>query len=160
MEHFTSAERDQLAKERKRIIKKQLEDAQVVDPTVKVRFLNVEDPPVPGRPSPPLSFAFGRYVFKESRSEDDGQDTALRHGNEYLLPVSVVNHLNSLKVPVKENIIDPVTKALKTIVTGHSNRFSCVPVDMGSFTQVDVPAQVQLKRGPGRPSTKQADASA
>lgn len=156
MEHFTSIEKDQLKKERQRIIKKSVEDQKLIDPTIKVRFQNLEDPPVPGRPSPPLSFVYGRYVFRESRSEESGPDTALRHGQEYNLPLSVINHLNSLKVPEYGHQIDPNTKAVMSVVTGHRNRFSCVPIDMGDFKPINEPANVQIKRGPGRPRQESA----
>lgn len=160
MEHFTSEEKRMLNAEQGRREKKLVEDTKLIDPVVRVRFQNIEDPPGAGKPSPPLSFVFGRYVFKESRSEEDGPDTALRHGQEYNLPLSVVNHLNSLKTPVYGHTIDPVTKALMSIITGHNNRFSCVPVNMGDFVPTDEEAQVQVRRGrPGRPP-KQAQVAA
>lgn len=158
MEHFTSEEKRQLSDEKGRRDKKLVEDSKLVDPVVRVRFQNIEDPPAAGKPSPPLSFVFGRYVFKESRSEEDGPDTALRHGKEYDLPLSVVNHLNSLKVPVYGHTPDPNTKALMSIITGYNNRFSCVPVNMGEFKPTDSEAQVQIRRGPGR-QPKQAQAA-
>lgn len=147
MENLTSSERERLHAEKQRIIKKQVEDSKLIDPTVRVRFQNIEDPPAPGRPSPPLSFAFGRYIFRESRNEEDGPDTALRHGQEYDLPMSVVEHLNGLRVPVYGHTVDPVTKAIKSIIVGYSNRFSCVPIDMGAFKSTDNPPQAQFKRG-------------
>ena len=142
-------EKDQIRSERERQIKKRVEDSKIIDPVVRVRFQNIEDPPAPGRPSPPLSFTFENYVFKESRREGE-PDTALRHGIEYDLPMSVVNHLNGLKIPVYGHVIDPVTRALKTVTTGYQNRFSCVPVNMGDYAKADSTGNVQLRRG-GRP---------
>jgi len=147
-------EKDQIKAERGRIIKKRVEDSKLVDPIVRVRFQNIEDPPAPGRPSPPLSFAFENYIFKESRNETE-PDTALRHGNEYDLPLSVVNHLNDLKIPVYGHVIDPLTKALKTVVAGQQNRFACVQINMGNFKQVDSPGDVQLRRGRPKQETKE-----
>lgn len=137
----------QVKAERQRIIKNRVMNSKLVDPIVRVRFQNIEDPPAPGRPSPPLSFTFENYIFKESRQEGE-PDTALRHGLEYDLPLSVVNHLNDLKIPVYGNVIDPITKALKTVTSGYQNRFSCVPVNMGDFTKSDSPGNVQMRRGP------------
>jgi hypothetical protein len=139
-------EKTQIKMERDRIIRKRVEDSKVIDPTVRVRFQNIEDPPAAGRPSPPLSFTYNQYIFKESRTEGE-TDTALRHGEEYDLPLSVVNHLNTLKVPVYGHKIDPVTRALKSYVVTEQNRFSCVPVDMGKFIQTQAEPNVNMKRG-------------
>jgi hypothetical protein len=118
---------------------------EVVDPEIKVRFQNIEDPPTPGRPSPPFSFTFQTpkgliLTFKESRSAEVN-DTALRHGEVYTLPLSVVNHINSLKTPVyaQERRIDNNTGAILIInkIVSHRNRFSCVPEDMTQFLKVD-----------------------
>ena len=133
-------EKEQIRQERARITQARVEDSKVIDPPIKVLFQNIEDPPTPSRPSPPLSFTYGRYTFKESR-ENDIPDTALRHGFIYELPMSVVKHLNSLKVPVYGQITDPVTKAIKTIVTGYQHRFSCVPQEVADFIKEPTPAK-------------------
>jgi hypothetical protein len=122
------AEKTKIQEEKDRMVKAKIGEHQLVDPTMKIRFQNIEDPPSPGRPSPALSFVYGRYRYKESRSDEE-PDTALRHGETYDLPVSVIDHLNSLSVPVYGHIQDPVTKALKTVVMGVRNRFSCTPVE-------------------------------
>ena len=115
--------------ERARILKKRVEDTKVIDPLISVVFQNIEDPPSPSRPSPPLSFTYGRYIFRESR-EEGVPDTALRHGHAYKLPMSVVKHLNSLRIPIYGTVVDPVTKALRSIVTGYQPRFSCVQQEL------------------------------
>jgi hypothetical protein len=148
MEALSPAEKDQLRAEKKRIMKSQMDDYKIVDPTVRVRFTNLEDPSQPGKPSPPLSFVFGRYIFRESRRPEDGPDTALRDGQVYNLPASVVEHLNNIQIPVYQLTSDPITKAPKTIISGHRNRFSCTPVDMTSYKAVDGPPQAQMRRGP------------
>jgi len=148
-------EKDQLSSERKRIIKHRVESSKLVDPMVEVRFQNIEDPGSAGKPSPPLNFVYENYVFKESRREGE-PDTALRHGHTYKLPLSVVEHLNSLKVPVYAHTIDPKTKALMSVEAGHNNRFSCVPVNMGDFKAVEGAGDVQMRR----PGKKQAAAAA
>ena len=152
MEQLTPTEKDRLAQERVRIANSRADDAKVVDPTVRVRFQNMEDPPQPGKPSPALSFVYGQYVFKESRGPEDGEDTALRDGKEYDLPMSVVDHLNGLRIPTYGKEIDPTTKALRSVISGYRNRFSCVPVNMGKYTTVEKPPQAKIKRG--RPPKK------
>lgn len=150
-QQFTAQERERLHIEKTRILKAQMEERQLVDPVVRVRFQNLEDPTAEGRPSPPVSFVYGRYQFRESRRPEDGPDTALRDGNTYNLPMSVVNHLNNLKVPIYGQIIDPVTKALKTFVSGHKSRFACIPVDITNFTEIQgAKPDAQERRTPGR----------
>jgi hypothetical protein len=142
---------DRLAQERVRIQKAREETKMLVDPTIEVQFNNLEDPPAPGRPSPPLSFVFNGYRFKESRTPEDGEDTALRDGGVYRLPMSVVEHLNSIQVPVYQQttVRDEVTGAAKivTIIVGYTRRFSCVPKDMGSFAVTNEPPQAEIRRG-------------
>jgi hypothetical protein len=142
-------EKKRVQEERARILKNRVAESKVVDPTVKVTFQNIEDPPSASRPSPPLSFTYGRYIFKESREEGE-PDTALRDGHTYDLPMSVVQHLNSLKVPVYGHEVDPVTKALKTVIRGYQRRFSCVPAEL----MESVPA---ARKTPAKSKSKEKD---
>jgi len=134
-------EKSQVREERKRILAARKKQGKKEDPLVQIKFSNLEDPSVPGKPSPPLSFAFGPYLFKESRAEEDGEDTALRDGQRYALPISVVNHLNNLQIPVYARKIDPVTGAMTSYIAGYRNRFACTPVDIGSFEQIVPPPE-------------------
>lgn len=117
----------------------------VIDPVVRVKFQNIEDPPVPGRPSPPFEFTYQTakgiiLSFKVSRNEEN-PDTALRHGETYELPLSVVNHLNSVQTPVygQRHISDPVTGSFKIVnyIATYRNRFACTPVDMSAYQVID-----------------------
>jgi hypothetical protein len=128
-------EKKRLDAERQRILAHREKMANKNDPMVRIRFQNIEDPGTPDRPSPPLNFTYEGYVFRESR-DSEREDTALRHGKEYDLPLSVVEHLNGLMIPDYGTERDPVTKALKTVVVAPRHRFSCVPVDMGKFTEI------------------------
>ena len=137
--------REKSEKEKARIAAKLAEGAKIVDPLVIVKFQNIEDPPSPGRPSPPFEFSYqvpsGQILsFRVSRAEEK-PDTALRHGETYKLPLSVVNHINNLQVPIyaQKQIPDPLTGAVKivTYIAGYRNRFSCVPTDMSQFQVVD-----------------------
>lgn len=143
-------EKEIVRQERARIIQKRMETAKLVDPPVKVVFNNIEDPPTQSRPSPPLNFQFNQYKFKES-SDEQVPDTALRHGHVYDLPMSVVKHLNSLKIPVYGSVIDPVTKALKSIVTGYQPRFSCTQVELTDFQALTPPPKEKAKANAKNP---------
>jgi len=152
-------EKNRIAEERSRIIKAKIKDSMVIDPVVRVRFQNIEDPPSPGRPSPPLNFTFNQHVYKESRRADE-PDTALRHGEVYDLPLSVINHLNSLSVPVYSNTTDPVTRSITSIVVGYTNRFACVSIDATKFSPshvVDGPPMSTPRRGRKAPLKQKAD---
>ncbi|MFP4086387.1 MAG: hypothetical protein ACLFUL_06295 [Desulfobacteraceae bacterium] len=79
---------------------------------IKVRFLNNEDPE-----GGELHFAYqGKYFW-------------LRNGQEYSLPVEVVEHLNSLSIPQYKWEHDPETGGTRSVETGQLNRFTCLPVD-------------------------------
>lgn len=138
-------EKERITAERERMKAKVGQAASIIDPMVRVKFQNIEDPPSPGRPSPPFEFCFQTakgfiLSFRISRAEEV-PDTALRHGEIYELPLSVVNHLNNVQTPVygQRPIKDPQTGAVKIInyISGYRNRFACTPVEMGAFVQVD-----------------------
>ena len=108
-------EKEMLREERDRQKAKLAESINVIDPEVEIRFQNIEDPSAPGKPSPPFEFVFQTpkgiiLSFRQSRNADV-QDTALRDGEVYTLPISVVNHLNSMKTPIygHENKVDKIT---------------------------------------------------
>jgi hypothetical protein len=86
---------------------------------IDVVFTNIEDPPAPNKPSPPLRFNY------------EGHDYGpLYHGRKYKLPVSVVTHLNSLSVPTYENIVDEVTGETRSVPAGKMPRFNCTPTEL------------------------------
>lgn len=156
---MNNEEKNRVMAERKRQRAKLAQMSNVVDPVVKVKFQNLEDPPAPGKPSPPFEFCYQTpkgviLTFKISRTEEM-PDTALRHGQIYELPLSVVNHLNNVQSPVwgQKHVKDPVTGGLRIInyISGYRNRFACTPVDMTNYEVVD---QGEKKKGPGRPSKK------
>ena len=140
-------EKKMLQAERARLVKARAKRDKN-EATLRVRFQNIEDPPAPGRPSPALSFTFEGLVYKESRTEGE-PDTALRHGEEYDLPLSVINHLNSVRMPVysQREKRDPVTGAMKIInyISGYRNRFSLVPVDITAFQKLSEMSQDEPK---------------
>lgn len=151
---MNNEEKSRIVEEKKRRDAKKTAMSKTKDPLTSVTFQNLEDPPAPGKPSPPLEFSFmrpngQRYVAAISR-EEEKPDTALRNGGQYKIPMSVVEHLNSLKVPEYENIKDPHTGAINTRVSGYRNRFACLPADMGGFTPIEEP------KGPGRPPKAEA----
>jgi len=157
---MTPDEKDRIQQERERRKAKLAEGIdKVVDPIVQVKFQNLEDPPAPGRPSPPFEFIYETpkgviLSFKVSRMEGQ-QDTALRHGEIYELPLSVVNHLNDVKKPVygQKYVKDPVTGGLRIInyIVTYQNRFACVPVNMSNYEVVD---EGDKRRKAGRPPKK------
>lgn len=142
---MNETERKQLNEEKARQKAKRAEGAKIIDPIVRVKFQNLEDPPAVDKPSPPFEFTFQTpnyeiLTFKESRQEGI-PDTALRHNQIYDLPLSVVEHINSRTMPIKGQkvIPDPLTGAPKIInyIAGYRNRFSCIPEDMGSFIRAE-----------------------
>lgn len=148
--------------EKARIKARRAEGSKVVDPLIKVEFQNIEDPPTPGSPSPPFEFTFQLpsnqiISFRVSRSEEI-QDTALRHGETYELPLSVVNHLNEVRSPVygQKIIPDPVTGAQKIInyIVTYRKRFACVPIDMGSVPTVKDAKKRKRDTSPSKTSEK------
>jgi len=153
-------EKEIVRKERDRQKAKLAQGMQVVDPTVRVKFQNIEDPPVPGRPSPPFEFIYQTpkgiiLSFRVSRTEER-PDTALRHGEVYELPLSVVNHLNNVQSPVygQKHLADPVTGSFKIVnyIAGYRNRFACTPVDMSNFQVIDKGEKVEARKE--KPSKK------
>ena len=79
------------------------------------------------------------FVFEGNRYRlDDGQ--------EYDLPISVIEHLNSLKVPVMKYKIDPTTGMLKpeTEVKQMLQRFSVTPISLREYTEVLKKAQGEI----------------
>ena len=138
-------EKERIEGERARRKARIAEGAGVVDPIVQVRFNNLEDPPVPGRPSPPFEFCFETpkgliLSFRISRTEET-PDTALRDGHIYELPLSVVNHLNNVQMPVysQKHVQDNITGGLRIInyISAYRHRFTCTPVDMSNFRVID-----------------------
>ena len=140
-------QKHQVAKERERIKAAQKLQRESDDPIVRVIFRNLEDPTAPGKPSPPLSFTFNGHTFKESKKEEI-PDTALRDGQEYDLPLSVVEHLNSLTIPVSGTKRDPITGGIQTYDAGTRARFACTTVNMGQYQRVDKPGTVKGKQQP------------
>lgn len=57
----------------------------------------------------------------------DGRWYRLLDGATYELPVSVVDHLNGLAVPVYSDVWDDKKKGYVSKITGSSNRFTCHP---------------------------------
>ncbi len=79
---------------------------------VRVKFINNETPGVP------LEFTY------------EGIRYNLVPGQEYDLPYSVVNHLNSLAVPDPKFEIDPATQQLKEVSRTMKHRFTCHPTQL------------------------------
>lgn len=153
-------EKDIIRKEKERQKAKLVQGMQVIDPMVRVKFQNIEDPPVPGRPSPPFEFIYQTpkgviLSFRVSRSEEK-PDTALRHGETYELPLSVVNHLNSVQSPVygQKHLADPITGSFKIVnyIAGYRNRFACTSVDMSNFQVIDKGEKMEARKE--KPSKK------
>lgn len=98
--------------------------------TVRVRFYNNEDPPTKDKPSPELEFS------------KEGIRYNVYHGKEYDLPISVIEHLNNLKIPIYGwSDPDPVTGERRSEVKQWFYRFTCTPVNM----------QDAVTKKPGRP---------
>ena len=138
-------EKERIEGERARRKAKIAKGASVIDPIVQIRFNNLEDPPAPGRPSPPFEFCFETpkgliLSFRISRTEET-PDTALRHGEIYELPLSVVNHLNNVQMPVyaQKYVKDNIGGGVRIInyISGYRNRLTCTPVDMSNFRVID-----------------------
>ncbi len=81
------------------------------DPLIEVVFNNIESPDVTHY------FTYG------------GQKFELKDGEKVKLPLCVVNHLNSLKVPIRR-YDENAPSGQQTVVTGMRNRFSCQPVNL------------------------------
>jgi hypothetical protein len=82
------------------------------------------------------------FVNMETKGLDlaftyEGLRFHLEDGKEYELPISVVEHLNSLKVPVKRYKTDPASGQLKpeTEVSQMLQRFSVIPKSLADYTQ-------------------------
>jgi len=118
--------RVKLKDEKKRVAtaRAKLRKALEKEPKVRVKFQNIEFPKAS------LSFNFEgvkRYVLLD--------------GQKYDLPVSVINHLNSLAIPIyKMYEADEVAKGFNPEpvdpnerITGSINRFSLIPVDIGTM---------------------------
>ena len=82
------------------------------------------------------------FVNMESKGLDlaftfEGLRYHLEDGKEYDLPISVVEHLNSLKVPVKRYKTDLATGYIKpeTEVSQMLQRFSVVPKSLADYTE-------------------------
>ena len=154
-----------IVKERQRVKAKIVQGSKIVDPIVRVKFQNLEDPPAPGKPSPPFEFIFqtpkGLILSFKVSLQEEVPDTALRHGEIYELPLSVVDHLNNVQSPVysQRHIADPLTGVAKIInfIAGYRNRFACTPVDMGEYKVIEQNEEKQ--KGPGRPSKKNEQAN-
>lgn len=78
---------------------------------IRAKFVNNETPGVP------IKFNFQGRNF--GQFED---------GEEYHIPIKVMNHLNSLAVPTMRITPDPETKQLVSSPVGKRNRFSVLPV--------------------------------
>jgi hypothetical protein len=82
------------------------------------------------------------FVNMESKGTDlfftfEGLRYHLEDGKEYDLPISVVEHLNGLKIPVKRYKTDPKTGFLtpETEVAQMIQRFSVVPKSLTDYTE-------------------------
>lgn len=84
-------------------------------PSVRVQFMNLENPGSEKEPSPELRFNFEGRNFGPFVS-----------GNYYDVPELVVEHLNNLSTPVYQFRNDPVTNQPVSTVTGKRNRFLCI----------------------------------
>lgn len=84
------------------------------DPAVKCKFVNVESPGADVQ----FTYEKGRYH--------------LYHNQICELPLSVMEHLNSLTVPDSHFEIDPESQQVKGVVHGVKNRFAVMPVDLGA----------------------------
>ena len=91
---------------------RELEDG----PQITFEFMNNEDPPGSGSPTPLVQFTFGGKKFE------------IKHGDIATWPKVVVDHMNSLTRPVYGNKIDPVTGAIKSEKVTNFRRFTCLPV--------------------------------
>lgn len=99
--------------------------------TVKIRFTNHEDPTTKDKESPLVKFNFNGIFYE------------VQDGKEYELPISVIEHLNSLAHPVYGwSDPDPVTGERKSAVRGNFHRFTCTPVNMRDA----------VTKKPGRPA--------
>lgn len=88
-------------------------------PKLKCNFVNLESKGVD------LDFTFM------------GEKFHLNDGQECVLPLLVVEHINSLKVPVKKYKTDPATGMLQpeTEVVQMLQRFSVTPVNLAEYTE-------------------------
>jgi len=87
------------------------------DPMVNMKFVNNESP------GTDVEFA-----YDSGKGLKKGQKCPRYHffdGEEYNVPYSVVERLNSLRVPDNRWVIDPETKMIRGIKKGWRNRFSC-----------------------------------
>ena len=77
---------------------------------VRVKFINNEDP---------------KQILQ---CTINGEYYELRNGQEYDLPIDVINHLNSVAIPIYEYVKDEEAGQMVSEKVGERNRFSCVPV--------------------------------
>lgn len=85
-------------------------------PMRKIRFMNIE--------SPDLDISFASMA-----PGGEIEKYTLNPGDEYTLPVDVINYLNNLSYPIYNLVADKKTGQVKSQRTGSQNRFSCVPVE-------------------------------
>lgn len=109
---------------------------------IRVKFLNLEDPPGRGYDPPAVGF------------NHEGTRFELHHDKEYELPMSVVRELQTrCKIPLYQHERDPITGELKStpVVGSHSYRFAFNPVGPAAyemFEDVNKPEPARKKPGP------------
>jgi hypothetical protein len=124
---LTNEDKSRMREEQKRMraAQKKIEAAKAKDPKIRVVFTNVESPSKPGEPAPELNCTI------------DGEKYILEDGKEYVLPMSVVNHINGLTIPIYGYKLDEATGFVcpDDRPIGWKNRFSCHPVtqDLAQF---------------------------
>jgi hypothetical protein len=114
-------DKKKLQKEKEKIskYKRDLKKKVANDPKIKCTFVNLESPGVS------LDFTYEN----EGYHFDDG--------TQYDIRIGVIEHLNGLKVPVRQYKTDPRSGQLipETEIVAWKNRFSVTPVDMGKYVE-------------------------